>query len=232
MSRVVQGELQFKGANWGGRRRGAGRKPKLDRAQVSHRRREALASRFPVHVTMKLCEGLPSLRRRRESGVLFEVFAKACERAGFRVVQFSLQRDHLHMIVEGKDREALSRGLQGLAIRIAKGLNKLWARVGRVFADRYHDHILRTPREVRNALLYVLQNAKRHGVRLPWPIDRHSSAGWFEGWRERLTVSGLEAVARPIAEAHTWLLKKGWRRHGLRALEEIPGPTARRRPPR
>jgi len=50
-------------------------------------------------------------------------------------------------------------------IRVAKGLNKLWARRGKVFADHYHDRILRTPREVRNALCYVLHNAKKHGLR-------------------------------------------------------------------
>lgn len=80
--------------------------------------------------------------------MLRTAFAAGSERFGFRLRQYSVQSDHRHLVVEGKDRRALSRGMQGLLIRIAKGLNRLWGRRGTVFADRYHDRILRTPREV------------------------------------------------------------------------------------
>ena len=154
---------------WGERKKGAGRK-KDPRSGVSHLRREALAARFPVHVTMKVRRELPKLRRKVCYRVIAAAFAKGCERQGrlqdgrFRLVQYSIQNDHLHLIVEAKDRTSLSRGMQGLAIRIARGLNRLWERKGKVFADRYHDRILRTPREVRNALRYVLNNGRRHLV--------------------------------------------------------------------
>jgi len=69
------------------------------------------------------------------------------------VLQFSVQRDHIHLLVEAPDGRALSRGLQGLAIRIAKGVNRILGRRGRVWADRFHARALRTPREVRNALI-------------------------------------------------------------------------------
>jgi hypothetical protein len=121
----------------------------------------------------------------------------------------------------------MARGVQGLAIRIARALNKLWRRRGKVFADRYHDRILKTPREVRNALVYVLANGKKHAVqgrevRVPQAIDTFTSAPWFDGFRETVTVRGLEAVPRPVTRAHTWLLTIGWRRNGLLSVRDLP----------
>jgi len=131
---------------------------------VSHRTRAALASRHPVHVTMRLREGLPSLRRASEFRTLCAAFEAGAERFGFRLNQYSVQTNHVHLIAEAPDRRALSRGVQGLAVRVARRLNRLWQRKGKVFSDHDHDRILRTPKEVRNALAYVLNNAKRHGI--------------------------------------------------------------------
>ncbi|MCB9869442.1 MAG: hypothetical protein H6837_06270 [Planctomycetes bacterium] len=207
----------------GGRRKGAGPKPKGDRAGVSHRSRAALASRFPVHVTTRLVRGLPSLRSQGVYAVLRAAFAMGCDRDGFRPVRYSVQGNHLRLIVEASDRTCLSRGLQGLMVRIARTLNRLWRRAGKVFADRYHDHMLRTPREVRHALAYVLNNARRHGVRLAQEIDYFTSGRWFDGWREKLTSAAPSPLTRPVARARNWLLNAGWRRHGLISHHEVPG---------
>jgi hypothetical protein len=102
-----------------------------------------------------------------------------------------------------------------LLIRVAKTLNRVWGRRGSVFADRYHDHVLKTPREVRNALSYVLANAHHHGQRLAQGIDHYASGWWFDGWRGKPTMKGLEGIDRPVADAPTWLLPTGGRRHGL-----------------
>ena len=225
--RLRQGELGFK--SWGGPRPGAGRKSKGERAGVSHSTRAPLASRYPVHVTARLRKGLPSLRYKRPYLTLLRAFHAGSERFGFRLVHYSVQSNHLHLIAEAKDRRALTRGLQGLLIRIAKALNKLWERRGRVFTDRYHDRILRTPREVRNALKHVLHNARRHGIYGPAP-DPYSSGRWFYGWRERFERL-TEGVERPLAQARTWLLEFGWRHHGPIGLQEPVGP-ARARPKR
>jgi REP element-mobilizing transposase RayT len=214
--------LPFPHRDWGGQRKGAGRKPKGVSAGVSHRRRAALASRFPVHVTTKLQRGLPPLRSKRAYAVLRAAFAAGCNRAGFRLAHYSVQCNHLHMIVEATNATCLSRGMQGLLIRVARTLNRLWGRSGRVFADRYHDHILRTPREVRHALAYVLNNARRHGIRLKLAIDSFASGCWFDGWREKPSFKGLSSIVRPVAEARTWLLSVGWRKHRLISLEEVP----------
>ncbi|MCA8950223.1 MAG: hypothetical protein KDE27_12025 [Planctomycetes bacterium] len=136
--------------------------------------------------------------------------------------------DHLHLICEAQDRRALARGLQGLLIRIAKALNKLWSRRGGVFADRYHDHILKTPREVRNALRYLFGNAKKHAAEgrmltVPQAIDTYTSAPWFRGFRERIVVVGIAAVVRPVADPGTWMLREGWLKHGRLSVHEVPG---------
>ena len=92
-----------------------------------------------------------------------------------------------------------------------------------MFAERYFDRILKTPREVRNALAYVLHNARRHGVRLRQVLDWCASGPWFDGWRQKVRVRGGAGIVRPVAEARTWLLCTGWRRHGLIGVEEVPG---------
>src|SRR6185436_1152669 len=130
-------------------------------------------------------------------------------------------------LVEAADRQSLTRGMKGLAIRVAKTLNRLWSRRGRVFADRYHDRILKTPRETRNAIRYVLGNARKHaaqgGVSRPaQAIDTFTSAPWFDGWKEHITVRGIEAIVRPVTDARTWMLTIGWRRHGLLSVHELP----------
>jgi hypothetical protein len=217
----------------GGRRRGAGRKPKGEQAGVSHRQREALGHRFPVHVTVKLRRGLPRMRLAAAYAALRAAFAAgrtggASRAAGvFRLCHYAVLNDHLHFILEAQDRTALARGAQGLLVRIARALNKLWRRSGAVFADRYHDRILRTPREVRNAIRYVLGNARKHAAQggelaVPHAIDLFSSAPWFDGFRETIVVNGIEAEVRPVAAAETWLLKDGWRRHGLLSIHELP----------
>jgi hypothetical protein len=96
-----------------------------------------------------------------------------------------------------------------------------------VFADRYHDHILKSPREVRNALRYLFGNGKKHAaegreVQVTQVLDTYTSAPWFTGFRERITVLGLEAVVRPVADARTWLLTEGWLRHGRLCVHEVP----------
>lgn len=104
------------------------------------------------------------MRGAREQRVLVEAFREGSERAGFRLVHHAVQSNHAHLLVEARNRSSLSRGIGGLATRIARRLNRLWGRTGGIFADRYHDRILRTPREVRNALRYVLNNARKHGA--------------------------------------------------------------------
>ena len=221
-----QRELQFPRQH-GGRRDRAGRPPNGEKAGVPHGVRAAHAARFPVHVTVKLKAGLPRLRRRAEHAALRGVFAAASSRgarsASFRLCHYAVLNDHLHLIVEADDRSSLSRGMQGLLVRVARALNRLWQRKGTVFADRYHDEVLKSPAQVRNAVRYVLANGMRHGcVAAGQVIDVFSSAAWFDGFLESVTVRGIEGMPRPVGHARTWLLRMGWRVHGLISVHERP----------
>jgi len=229
---------------WGGARPGAGRKPNGKRAGVPHVGRQPFGRGQPLHITVRLREGLPSLRTRHAGRALFAAFAKAREHLGLRITHFSVQANHLHLLGEAPDRRTLSRAMQGLGIRIARCVNRVLVRRGSVLADRYHARALKTPLEVRRAILYVLNNYRRHlaqaGARAPWDwVDPFSSADHFDGFRP-LSQTGIPPFSRPRAEfslgrdppvalARSWLLGTGWRRRGLIAVDECPGPKPPRR---
>lgn len=220
--RPEQLELTFPITGRGGRRPRAGR-PRSTDSGVSHQARPALAARHPVHVTMRVQAGLPSLRGKRAFRVVRAALAAGREREGFRLAHFSVQTNHLHLLVEARDRPALSNGMNGLAVRIARRLNRLWRRRGKLFADRFHARVLRTPRQVRAALGYVLRNLARHGRRLAG-IDRCSSGPWFDGWTEPVVLVDEPPGRRPCVPPRTWLLAVGWRRHGPVPFDLVPGP--------
>jgi hypothetical protein len=131
-------------------------------------------------------------------------------RQSFRVIEFSVQTDHLHLVVEADTTPALIRGLQGLTVRCARAVNRASRRRGPVWSGRYHARPLATPREVRLALVYVLLNFRKHLRALP-AVDHHSSGPWFEGWAHS---PPRPATARPVAPPRTWLGAVGWRRAG------------------
>jgi putative transposase len=201
---------------WGGRRDGAGRPPAAGRRHVLHRRRAGHDRRWPVHVTLRACVEVPSLRRGDVFGAVRAGFSKTSTKS-FRVLHFSVQHDHVHLLVEAEP-SGLRRGVQGLTIRIAKAINRTLGRRGKVWADRYHSRALKTPREVRHALVYVLQNWRKHlrGVR---GLDPRSSAGWFTGWQ---TSMAAPPGRSPVVRARTWLASVGWRRNGLVGMDESP----------
>jgi REP element-mobilizing transposase RayT len=214
-------------SSWGGRRKGAGRKPG-GRPVVLHRARPEHKSRFPLHVTLRARADLGSLRGARLYPVVESSLADA-SRSSFRVVHFSVQGDHVHLVAEAHDKVTLSSGIRGLVIRTARAINRVVGRKGPVWVDRYHARELRNPREVRHALRYVLLNARkdrREVVR----FDPCSSARWFDGWRDQDALVDIAADPPAVAAARTWLLGVGWRRHGLLRMDETPGRQVRRRP--
>jgi REP element-mobilizing transposase RayT len=165
----------------------------------------------------------------------------AASTAAFRVIHFSVQADHVHLLVEARDKAALSLGMRGLVIRLAKAVNRARGRRGPVWADRYHTRALTTPREVRHALVYILMNYKKHRPEAEWRthasgrwhrpdsrgIDPCSSGWWFDGWRHRPALPP-PGVRSPVAAPRTWLARDGWRHYGLIGLDERPQPTASR----
>ena len=158
-----------------------------------------------MHVTLRIGSGVPGLRRQRVLYALEEAFAAAKIRFGMRIVHYSIQGNHLHLIVEADDRASLAKGMQGLAIRLARAINRLFARAGHVWGDRYHSHVLRTRREVANALRYVLGNFARHARQSGNEVARFADA--FSSVR----FLGFTDPDAPVASPRTWLFRLGWR---------------------
>ena len=207
-------------ARWGGRRDGAGRK-RAAHPRVPHLLRGHVSRHEPCHVTLRMRRGLPSLRDGRVVREVQRSFAKAAEQRSFRVVHFSLQRDHVHLLVEANGPEALGRGMMSIGARIARAVHRAFGLRGPVLAERYHHRVLRTPREVRNALVYVLNNVRKHALARisSTAFDPASSGGWFDGWSRQVTP---RVGPRPVAAASSWLLRVGWRRHGSIDPSETP----------
>jgi REP element-mobilizing transposase RayT len=210
---------------WGGRREGAGRKPGLLRRDP-HVIRPPLASRHPCHITLRVRRDVPSLRSVRLVREFERSLREGCDRGRFRIVHYSLQTNHVHLIVEAVSARDLACGMKSLGARLARAVNRVARRHGQVLSDRYHLQVLRTPREVRNAIAYVLLNARKHATQVRGVVSRSlavdpaSSGRWFDGWREAITrPRDPPAVAQP----RSWLLARGWRRWALVSIQEVPG---------
>ncbi len=227
----------------GGARPGAGRPKKPiseGRASEPHKARERVKPSQPVHVVMRVAPDVSSLRTHDMFvAVRDATFAAAARREdSFHIVHFSIQRTHIHLIVEAADRLALAAGMQAFGISAAKHINAVIEtndgrrRRGTVFADRYHATVLTSPRQVRNTLAYVLNNWRHHGedrepLRAPWKIDPYSTALAFDGWKERggdLRYRVPEGYDGPVVWLpRSWLLRVGWRKYGLISAFEVPG---------
>ena len=139
---------------------------------MPHRARPEHKAWFPLHVTMRTAGNVPSLRHESLFAGLKKAF-RTTRRAGFRIVEYSVQTTHLHMIVEATNKDALTRGMKSFTVRANRLVNAGWGRMrGRVWRDRYHSRALETARQVRNALVYCLHNFKKHQHRARDAIHR------------------------------------------------------------
>jgi hypothetical protein len=196
---------------------------------TSHDPRPRLSGRDPVHVTMRVLSEIPSLRSMGKA-VRRAIHAGAgtADAADFRVVHFSILSNHIHLVAEGASKEALSRGMKGLAVRIAWAVNRaLGRRRGKVFSDRFHSRVLETPREVNRALLYVMNNHRRHEAQAgralaPEYRDPHSTAIY---WRR-------DPGLNPFPQPKTWVLRTGYLLGGGEIdLSRTPGRIPKPKPP-
>ncbi len=198
---------------WGGRRKGAGRKPQGRLRLVSHRRRPVHLARYPLHAVLRTRPEVPALRKGAVMEELRQALRASGLRGNFRLVHYSVQGNHLHLVVEAQDTLALSRGMQGLAVRVARAVNRAAGRSGRVFADHYFARELKTPAEVRRAVRYVLDN------------HLHHQGG-------RVLQTDPCASSKPLAGPRTWLLSVGWLKSRAGPLPVAYWPTLREpRPP-
>ena len=239
-----------------------GRKPKGPRSSEPHKRRPELKRSYPVHVVLRVVDAIGSMRKRhmyralREASISVALRELTYAREGaFRIVHVSVQRNHIHLLVEASDKTALSRGMQSFQISAAKHLNRAVSveargltakqrrslagrramaarRRGTVFPDRFHQVIITSPKQARNTLAYVLNNWRKHREHQApfartWNVDPYSTGYQFDGWKQREHADVLcdkPATFDPLIVylPKTWLLREGWRKHGLIGFAEVP----------
>src|SRR5215470_1677694 len=222
----------------GGKRKGAGRKPKAARAGSSHAKRPTIKSSQALHVVLRVDPAVGNLRRRKLYKAMRDATITAALRERFRIVHLSIQRNHVHLLAEAENKQALARGMQGFQISAARHINtalgadKYRRRRGRVFTDRYHVEVITSPTRARRALSYVLNNWRKHredqqGLASTWLVDPFSSGISFPDWQElddkawmwpiRETYDPL-VVRRP----QSWLLREGWKLCGVISARDVP----------
>ena len=223
-----------------------GRKPKGARAGSPHKVRPELKARHPVHVVLRVVSAVGNLRRRTTYKAVREATLTTARREDFRIVHLSIQRTHLHLLVEAHDKGALAAGMQGFQISAAKHLNAAISkgtpgprRRGPVFPARYHAEIITTPTQARHALSYVINNWRKHredrdGAARSWKIDWFSTAVMFPGWAEFAEEPFMRrgpASYDPLVvyQPRTWLLRGGYLRGGppisVREVPSAPRPA-------
>jgi len=232
--RHVQQELFRRG----GKRRRAGRKPKGARAGAPHQKRPKIRPNQALHVVMRVVSAVGNMRRRSLYKAMRDATITAGLRERFRIVHISLQRNHVHMLVEADTKLALARGMQGFQISAARHINsalgadKYRRRRGPVFADRYHLEVITSPTRARRALSYVLNNWRKHredrqGLARAWLVDPFSSGILFPDWQELADKD----VMWPIREGYdplfvrrpaSWLLQEGWKLVGSISARDVP----------
>ena len=220
----------------GGKRRGAGRPPKGARAGSPHKKREAFKPSQPLHIVLRVVGAMGALRRREMYRALRWATIVVAKHEDMRIVHLSIQQNHVHLLVEAQHKQALARGMKAFQISAAKLMNAAlgWKvrRRGQVFEDRYHSEVIKTPRQARHALAYVLNNWRKHqqdrGVRArTWLVDPFSSGCSFAGWKQLEHATVMWRVpatydAMAVWLPKTWLLQSGWRRYGLIDCHEVP----------
>jgi REP element-mobilizing transposase RayT len=236
-------KLDKNGQRRGGKRPNAGRPAKGPRSSERHETRKVFKRGDPVHVIMRVSTDVGSLRKRSILRAVHEATVIVTRHeARFRIVHLSLQRTHIHLIVEAENRIALAHGMQAFGISAARNINRVIGertgkrRSGRVFADRYHARILSTPRQVRNTIAYVLNNWRHHGedkleIAKDWVLDPFASSVAFTDWKERDEKGyGYRAPTGYLGfvtwQPTLWLLREGWKRWGLISAYEVPGAGA------
>ena len=232
--RHVRQEIRFGDRRGGKRRRKGGRPPKGSRSSERHKTRAAFRKSEPLHVVARVVDAVGQLRTRETYHAIRKALVTTFTRENFRVVHLSIQNTHLHLLVEADHRTALAKGMQAFQISAAKHVNAAISRQrskrrrGTVFVDRYHAKIIRSPRQARNALSYVLNNWRKHRedkqpFARTWILDPFSSAVHFDGWRDyKLGPVPETYEPLPVWSPKCWLLKDGWRKHGLIGTSEIP----------
>lgn len=205
-------QIEMKGlSGWGGNRANAGRK-NLSKT-VNHMKRERFELKTPLQITLKLKPGLPNLRTKK----MLEAFQKALVLAKareLRVIHYSLESNHAHLVVECMDNVSLGRAMKSFGSSFGKSVRRIAGGTGSVFVGRYHLRVLRDPTQTRNSLAYVLLNRFKH-EHAHVDDNPFSSGRYFDGWKKLIgrgaAAKNLE-LPEYLSTPRSWLAREGWQK--------------------
>lgn len=212
-------QLEMNGlAGWGGKRKGAGRKNRS--GTLNHLKRQRVNPKAPIHVTMKLREGLPNIQC-PEMHEKFKSGLRKAKALGLRVIHYTVERNHIHMMIECSNNSSLSRGMKSLGASFGRAIRAFAGGKGPVFKERFHMRVVKTPMEVRNVIAYVLTNTSKHHKMAPGPTP-YSSGMYFSEWKKLLGrragpvlrefVPITTDLPEFLCEPKSWLAREGWRK--------------------
>jgi REP element-mobilizing transposase RayT len=127
---------------------------------------------------------------------------------GLKIVHFSLQSNHIHLIVEADNNQILESGMRSLTVTFAKGLSK-----GKVQIERYHLHVLKCLQETKNAVIYVLFNRQKHEKGTYSVVDEYASLFGMEEFikqfarKYKMTIKRGKLEEHPLDHARSYFLK-------------------------
>jgi REP element-mobilizing transposase RayT len=220
--------LDLEPRTWGGKREGAGRKRDRSRSDPSHAKQAIHRERHPLHLVMRAFDDVPRLRSEVMLSTIREATWSVDQPSTFRLLQMSVQHNHLHLIAEAEDNAARSEAMHRLGLALARGINGSTGRKGKVFRYRYHATEITSPTQMHHAYAYVLCNWRHHGEHLRSDaarkamFDPYSTASRFDGWSIPTPPTAFDPNL-PVYEPQTWIARTGWRLLGKIDPRHIPG---------
>jgi len=184
----------------GGRRPGSGRK-RIHSKGVSHQRRERVTTKQALHVNFKVRTSI----RNKECLQILKRSIQNARSHGLRVLHFSLESNHIHLILEASNNTVLTKGMRSLTITFAKGVEK-----GRIQIERYHLHVLRTLRETKNAIHYVLFNHQKHKGLKTAHVSAYSSLGLIEDLRSLAKSANMTVILKGLKQINFLDAPQSW----------------------
>lgn len=149
----------------------AGRKAIHDKG-IRHTSREEIFKPSPLHLTVKL------KRADIQNKVVLRILKHAIYRSrlqGLRVIHFSLEHNHVHLYAECESNFVLGKAMKAFGVTFVRRVNKLKKIKGQLYKYRYHLRVLKSARDAKNVINYILKNGIKHGRTLK-VINAYNSA--------------------------------------------------------
>lgn len=138
----------------------AGRPAKND-AGIRHTKRPDLTRPSSLHLTVKIEKSKANLKNKNVLAILKKAIFNA-RRQGLKVIHYSLEYDHIHLIIEADNNRTLGKGMQAFGVTLAKAINRMRKVKGQVYKHRYHFRQITSSRQLKNVMTYIFNNGVKH----------------------------------------------------------------------